>query len=61
MKGKDKDIKSFNIRLTREMWMFLKKEAANRETSMTNLIQMSVDKFKNRCEKKELTDSGASV
>jgi len=56
-----KDIKTFNVRLTKELWLFLKKEAANRETSMTDLIELCVAKFKKNCEKKELTNSGADV
>jgi hypothetical protein len=55
------DIKTFNVRLTRELWLFLKKESANRETSMTDLVSICIKKFKKRCDKKELTDNDAEV
>lgn len=56
-----KEIKTFNVRLRKDLWMFLKKEAANRETSMTGIIQTCVIKFKKRCEKKELTVNDTNV
>jgi hypothetical protein len=56
-----KNIKTFNVRLEKSLWIFLKKEAAIRETSMTELITFCIEKFKKKCDKKELTKSGADV
>ena len=53
--------KTFNVRLKKELWMFLKKEAANKETSMAGLIESCIIKLKNKAEKKVLTTSDANV
>jgi hypothetical protein len=60
------ETKSFNVHLNRDLWLFLKKESANRETSMSNLIALSIEKFKKYCEnrddkKEKLTSRNADV
>lgn len=55
-----KDVKSFNVRLPRDIWAFLKKESCEKETSMTNIIADCLDKYKQKCEKK-LTSNDALV
>lgn len=57
---KKKDIKSFNVRLPKETWRFLKKVSLEQERSMTDVISACVEKYKRRIENK-LTDSDADV
>ena len=54
------EIKNFNMRIPKELWMFLKSEAAAKETSMTDIIVACVEKYKKRIEKK-LTPSDTDV
>lgn len=54
------EIKNFNMRIPKELWMFLKSEAASKETSMTDIIVACVGKYKKRIEKK-LTTQDANV
>lgn len=46
------EIKIFNMRIAKELWMFLKAEAAAKETSMTNIIVACVEKHKKKIESK---------
>lgn len=46
------EIKNFNMRIAKELWMFLKSEAAAKETSMTDIIVACVEKHKKNIEKK---------
>ena len=39
-------IKTFNMRMPRDLWIFLKKTAAEQEVSMTDIIIRCVDKYK---------------
>lgn len=55
-----KDIKNFNMRLDKELWMFLKTEAAEKECSMTDIISSCVTKLKTKKENK-LTRTAAHV
>lgn len=55
-----KDIKSFNMRMPKETWMFLKKTSADQEISMTELILRCVDKYKRKFDKR-LTSDDANV
>ena len=54
------NIKTFNMRIPKNLWLFLKKTAAEKEISMTDIIIYCVDKYKNKLEKK-LTKSDTSV
>ncbi len=54
------DIKTFNMRMPKEMWLFLKKTAASQEVSMTDIILRCVDKYKKKLENK-LTDPDTHV
>lgn len=59
--SKDKeDIKTFNMRMSKDTWMFLKKAAAAQETSMTEIILRCVEKYKRKIENK-LTDEDTDV
>lgn len=60
MAKEHKEIKNFNMRIDKDLWMFLKAEAAATETSMTDIISACVDKLKRKKEKK-LTQSDAHV
>jgi predicted HicB family RNase H-like nuclease len=46
------ELKYFNMRLPKEVWMFLKKSAAAQELSMTDIIVTSLDMYKKKMEKK---------
>jgi hypothetical protein len=46
------DIKNFNMRIRKELWMFLKIEASTKETSMTDIIVACIEKHKKSIEKK---------
>jgi hypothetical protein len=53
-------IKTFNMRMPRDIWIFLKRTAADQEISMTDIIVRCVEKYKKRLENK-LTDDDTSV
>ncbi len=55
-----KNTKPFQVRLPRDIWVFLKKKSVDRELSMNNMILECLTKYKNKCEKK-LTDSDTMV
>ena len=46
------DIRNFNMRVSKDMWVFLKHDAMNRETTMTSIITGCLDKYKKAVEKK---------
>jgi len=55
IKSKDEDIKAFNVRLPKDLWLFLKKQAMEHEVSMNTILFKCVE----RCKKdmgKILTD-----
>jgi len=54
-KKTNKDIKMFQMRMPRDMWVFLKKTAIDQEISMMDIIIRCVDKYKKKMENK-LTD-----
>lgn len=54
------DIKTFNMRMPKETWLFLKKQAALQEVSMTEIILRCVDKYKKKFDNK-LTDGDTDV
>lgn len=54
------ELKSFNIRLPKTIWKFLKKTSAEQEVSMISIITDCLEKYKKNQEKK-LTNSDAKV
>lgn len=53
----EKEIKMFTMRMPLKTWLFLKKEAAHRGTSMMKIIVESVGIYKdNKKEEKETID-----
>lgn len=54
------EIKTFNMRIPRDIWLFLKKTSADQDISMTEIIVRCVDKYKKRLESK-LTESDTYV
>ena len=57
---KGTEVKSFNVRLKKDVWVFLKTIAATQERSMMDVIRECVEKYKKRIENK-LTDNDANV
>jgi predicted HicB family RNase H-like nuclease len=56
-----KEKKSFNVRISKELWVFLKNESARTEKSMIELIENCIIKMKSKAEKKSLTSCDADV
>jgi hypothetical protein len=54
------DMKTFNMKMPKETWMFLKQTAATQEESMSSIILKCVEKFKKRVESK-LTQPDTNV
>ena len=54
------NIKTFNMRMPKDMWMFLKNAAAQQEISMTEIIVRCVDKYKKKFDSR-LTSSDTHV
>ena len=42
------EIKTFNMRIPKDIWMFLKKQAALQECSMTDIIIRCIEKYKKK-------------
>jgi predicted HicB family RNase H-like nuclease len=42
--------KSFNLRLSKELWSFMKKNSVDHETSINQLITDLLNNYKKRCE-----------
>jgi len=59
-KIKAPEMKNFNMRLNKDLWVFLKNEATIRESSMTDIIISCVEKHKKIIEKR-LTKANADV
>lgn len=55
-----KEIRTFNIRIPKDLWIFLKKEAMKEESSMAEIIIQLINKKKKKIEKK-LTNIGTHV
>lgn len=51
-KENNKDIKTFNVRLPKELWLFLKQEAMNQEVSMADIIVRCISKYKKKFDNK---------
>jgi len=60
MGSKKTEIKTFNMRMPKDIWMFLKKTAAEQEESMTDIIVRCVKKYKKKFDDK-LTSDDTSV
>lgn len=60
MTNEKPDLKTFNMRMSKDTWLFLKKAAAAQETSMTEIILRCVDKYRRKIENK-LTDEDTNV
>lgn len=54
------DIKAFNIRIPKDMWVFLKKKSIDQEKAMNAIVIDCLEKYKKKCEKK-LTQGDAVV
>lgn len=50
-----KEKKHFNIRIDKDLWVFLKHESARQEISMMEIIENCIIKLKNKSDKKALT------
>lgn len=44
--------KNFNLRMSRDLWIFLKERSARSEISMTEIILYCVEKYKKKFENK---------
>lgn len=42
------NMKTFNMRITKEMWTFLKHESVNQGCSMTEIVNNCLDKYKKK-------------
>lgn len=51
MNKKEKDKKNFHMTLDKDLWVFLKKQSANLEISMSDIINYLVRKEKQNKEK----------
>jgi hypothetical protein len=56
-----KDMKTFNVKIPKELWVFLKRKAADEERSMADIILKSVEKMKRKYDKEVLTSNDANV
>lgn len=56
------NLKAFNIRIPRELWVFVKQICVEKECSMTKIMAEIIDQYKAKHEKKlakkELTSNG---
>lgn len=55
--GKKNEIKALNIRIPKELWVFLKVESTKKETSMNSIIELCVKRHKERLDKRRLSKS----
>jgi predicted HicB family RNase H-like nuclease len=60
MAKRSNELKSFNMRMPKEMWLFLKKTSASQEISMTELILRCVERYKKKFDSR-LTDDDTNV
>jgi hypothetical protein len=60
MARNDANNKCINLRMSRELWVWLKHESAAQELSMNEIITRCVDGYKKKAENR-LTDSGSLV
>lgn len=55
------ELKGFNVRLPRDLWLFLKLEAAKKNTTMVKIVEECLIKLRNKNNKKELTYKNTDV
>ena len=53
--------KGLHVRLSHELWLFLKVKAAQENTSMVKIIEKSIARMKNYSDKNVLTEEGTDV
>lgn len=54
------DIKKFQIRISRDLWIFLRRQSIEQENSMNRIVETCLTKYKKSLEKR-LTDSDTMV
>lgn len=54
------EMKTFNLRIPKYLWLFLKAESAEKETPMGGIVVDCVERYKKRMENK-LTKKNANV
>lgn len=54
------ELKSFNVKIPKELWAFLKKRSVDVDSSMNAIIESMVRKLKEKQEKR-LTDNDVKV
>jgi hypothetical protein len=55
MMSKEKvEMKTFNMKMTKELWLFLKRNAVAKELSMTEIVNTCVEKYRKQEEKNNL-------
>lgn len=52
MRKKQEKEKAFSVRMPKEIWAFLKMDAANKETTMNNIIIGCVKKYMEKVDRK---------
>ena len=52
MAKENKDVKTFTMRLPKNVWMFLKRAAVDQEIPMTEIIVRCVEKYKKKFDDK---------
>ena len=52
MSKDNKDIRTFNMRMPTDLWLFLKNQSALQQVSMTEIIIRCVDKYKKKFDNK---------
>jgi hypothetical protein len=60
MDKKTNDLKTFNMRMPKDIWMFLKHSSVAQEESMTDIIVRCLEKYRKNIENK-LTKKDANV
>ncbi len=45
------ETKAFTMRMDKDLWLFLKRKALDREMSLVALINERLEKYKKKCEK----------
>jgi predicted HicB family RNase H-like nuclease len=60
MTEENKELKNFNVRLPKDLWMFLKSQSALQEISMIDIIKKALEDYKIKVEY-SLTISGTRV
>lgn len=56
MTNDSKPLRSFHLRIPKDTWLFLRKQAAAQEITMTEIILRCVDKYKKKFDNKLKSD-----